>query len=174
MAGNIVPWSWKRKRIPLGKEEHSLTTLQRQMNRLFNDFVSGSSLLPEFVSEPLVQLGERWGAFAPNVNVSKTPQALIVTVEVPGMDEKDIELSLTQESLAIRGERKQDHEESSEDGWKYVESSYGAFERIVPLAGLVIEEDKVEASADKGIVTITLPFKESQSSGAKRVSIRSA
>jgi HSP20 family protein len=172
MSMNIVPWAWKRKRLPIGKDEQSLSALQRQMNRVFNDFVAGSSLLPEFFSEPLTQLGERWNAFNPNVNVSKTDKALVVTVEVPGMDEKDIELSLTKDGLAIRGERKQAHEEKGEGGWNYVESSYGAFERVVPLSDLVIDDDQVTATSAKGIVTITLPFKESFQATPKKVSIR--
>jgi HSP20 family protein len=144
------------------------------MNRLFNDFISGSSILPEFFSEPLAQLGERWTSFIPNLNVNKTDKAVIVTVEVPGMDEKDIELSLTKDGLAIRGERKATHEQTEEGGWNYVESSYGSFERIVPLTDLEIDEDKVEATAAKGIVTITLPLKASAQSTAKKVSIKTS
>jgi HSP20 family protein len=173
MSGNIVPWSWKRKRLPLGKDEHAVSALQRQVNRLFAEFSSGSSFLPDFFAEPLAQIGERWSSFAPNVNVNKTEKALVVTVEVPGMDERDIELSLTKDALTIRGERKQSHEEKGEDGWNYVESSYGTFERVVPLNELVVHEDGVQASASKGIVTITLPLKESGAGGAKKVSIRS-
>jgi HSP20 family protein len=173
MTGSIVPWSWKRKRVPVGKEEHSVTALQRQMNRMFNEFLSGTSLLPDFFSEPLAQLGERWNAFAPNVNVTKTERELLVTVEVPGMDEKDIELSLTKDGLTIRGERKASHEEAGEEGWNYVESSYGAFERVVPLAELEIDENRVEATASKGMVRISLPFAATTQSTAKKVSIRS-
>jgi HSP20 family protein len=172
MSMNIVPWAWKKKRVPIGKDEQSLSMLQRQMNRVFNDLISGSSLLPDFFSEPLTQLGERLTAFVPNVNVSKTDTALIVTIEVPGMDEKDIELSLTKDGLAIRGERKQSHDEKGEGGWNYVESAYGAFERIVPLSDLVIDDDNVTATSAKGIVTITLPFKESAQVSPKKVSIR--
>lgn len=171
MAGSIVPWSWKRKRVPVGRDEQSVSTLQRQMNRLFNDFMSNSSFLPDFVTEPLTQLGERMSSFTPNVNVTKNDSALIVAVEVPGMDERDVELSLTKDALTIRGERKQEHRPEN-DRWHYVESTYGAFERVVPLTDLVIDEDKVEASATKGVVTITLPFKEAAPSSGKKVSIR--
>lgn len=173
MSGNIVPWSWKKKRLPVGKDEHPVSALQRQVNRLFAEFGSGSSILPDFFTEPLAQIGERWNAFAPNVNVTKNNSALVVSVEVPGMDEKDIELSLTKDALTIRGERKQIHEEKSEGGWNYVESSFGSFERVVPLNELVVDEDRVEASASKGIVTITLPFRAGSEGAPKKVSIRS-
>jgi HSP20 family protein len=174
MTGSIVPWSWKKKRLPVGKDEHPVSALQRQMNRLINDFASGSSILPEFFSEPLAQLGERWNSFTPNVNVHKTESAVVVTVEVPGMDEKDIELSLTKDSLTIRGERKQLHEEQGEEGWNYVESSYGSFERLVPLTDLLVDQDRVEATSAKGIVTITLPLAATEHSSPKKVSIRTS
>lgn len=173
MSGNIVPWSWKKKRLPVGKDEHAVSTLQRQVNRLFADFGAGG-FLPDFFAEPLAQIGERWNSFAPNVNVTKNGSALVITVEVPGMDEKDIELSLTKDALSIRGERKQIHEEKSEGGWNYVESSFGTFERVVPLNELIVDEDRVEATASKGIVTITLPFKAGSEGAPKKVSIRSA
>ena len=172
MSVNIVPWAWKRKRVPVGKDAQSLSALQRQMNRVFNDLLVGSSILPEFVSEPLSQLGERISGFVPSVNVVKAEAALIVTVELPGMDENDIELSLTKDGLAIRGERRQMHEEGGEREWHYVESTYGTFERIVPLSDLVIDEDRVEATSAKGIVTITLPFKSTSHTSAKKVTIR--
>ena len=174
MNGVLVPWTVRRKRNPFGRDEQA-GALQRHVNRLFNDFVSGSSLLSDFISEPLAQLGERSGSFSPNVNVTKTERALNVAVEVPGMDERDIEISLTREGLTIRGERKHSHEEHDEKGgWRYVESSFGAFERVVPLGEFEIEDDKVEATSSKGIVSITLPFKTATVASPKKVSIRPA
>ena len=177
MTNTIVPWSWKRKRLPVGRDDLPLSNLQRQMNRLFSEFSASSSFLPDFFTEPLAQIGEKLVGFSPNVNVTKSEHALTVTVEVPGMDERDIELSLTKEALAIRGERKSSHESTGggdgESKWSYTESSYGAFERIVPLADLSIDEDGVEATASKGIVTITLPITRGAESSARKVSIRS-
>jgi HSP20 family protein len=139
---------------------------------LFNEVVSGSSILPDFVSEPLAQLGERLTTFAPNVNVRKTETAVIVAVELPGMDERDVEISLTTDGLAIRGERKPDADALEAGEWNYSESEYGPFERIVPLAGLRIQEDRVEATASKGIVTITLPLRGEDDAPPKKVPIR--
>lgn len=172
MSGNVVPWRWKKKRVPVGPEKDAVTNLQKQINRLFNEVVSGSTILPDFVSEPLAQLGERLTTFAPTVNVRKTEGAIIVSVEVPGMDERDIELSLTSDGLAIRGERKPDFDEREDEGWTYVESAYGPFERIVPLGDLRVNQDKVEATASKGIVTITLPLLASSEVSERRVNIK--
>ena len=172
MSGNVVPWRWKKKRVPVGPEKDTVTNLQRQINRLFNDVVAGSSMLPDFMSEPLAQLGERLTTFAPTVNVRKTDAAVIVSVEVPGMDERDLEISLTSQGLTIRGERRSDFDERDDQGWNYVESSFGPFERIVPLGGLSVNQDKVEATAAKGIVTITLPILASSETLERKVDIK--
>jgi HSP20 family protein len=174
MTGNIVPWRWRKKRVPIGPERDAVTNLQRQINWFFNEVVSNSSRLPEFMSEPIAQLGERLTTFAPNVNVRKTDCAIIVSIELPGMDERDVEISLTSDGLAIRGERKVQVDEVGDDGWSYAESSYGAFERIVPLGDLRIQEDRVEATASKGIVTISLPLQPHSEVQARKVSIKSA
>lgn len=172
MTGNIVPWRWKKKKVPVGGQQDAVTTLQRQVNRLFNEVMAGSTMLPDFVSEPLAQLGERLTTYAPNVNVRKTETAVIIAVELPGMDERDVEISLTTDGLAIRGERKPDGDAMGGDEWSYSESDYGPFERIVPLAGLRIQEDKVDATASKGIVTITLPLQAEGDAPVKKVPIR--
>jgi len=174
MTGNIVPWRWKKRTVPVGGQKDAVTNLQRQVNRLFNEVVSGTSILPDFVSEPLAQLGERLTTFAPNVNVRKTEGAVIVAVELPGMDERDVEISLTSDGLAIRGERKPDSDTMGGDEWSYSESEFGPFERIVPLVGLQIQEDRVDATSSKGIVTITLPLKAELEVPAKKVQIRSS
>jgi HSP20 family protein len=172
MTGNIVPWRWRKKTVPVGGQQDTVSNLQKQVNRLFNEVVSGSSILPDFVSEPLAQLGERLTTYAPNVNVRKTDTAVVVAVELPGMDERDVEISLTTDGLAIRGERKPDADALEGGEWNYSESAYGPFERIVPLAGLSIQEDRVDATASKGIVTITLPLKGEEVTPVKKVQIR--
>lgn len=174
MTGSIVPWRWKKKRVPVGAHQDTVNNLQRQVNRLFNDVLASSSKLPDFVSEPLQHLGERLTSFTPNVNVRKEEGAIVVAVELPGMDERDVEISLTSEGLAIRGERKSDGAAVEGDQWSYSESEYGPFERIVPLDGLRVKSDGVEATASKGIVTITLPIIEARADEPEtRVEIRS-
>lgn len=171
MTADIVPWRWKKRRVPVGGESDVLTNLQRQVNRLFSDVVSSAALLPEFVSEPLTHLGERLTTFSPSVDVRKGEGVLTVAVELPGMDEKDVEISLTSEGLTIRGERKPPASAPQDAEWNYVESSYGLFERVVPLAGLHIHEDRIEATADKGIVTVVIPLRDTPSVSAKEIQI---
>jgi HSP20 family protein len=171
MASNVVPWTSKKRKLTASKDEPSSGALQRHVVRLFNEFLA-SSLVPEVLSEPLAQFGDRLIGFSPAINVLKTEQELLVSVEVPGMDERDIELSLTKEGLTIRGERKPVWVENTEDAFTYLESQFGMFERVVPLTDIVVDEDRVEATASKGVVTISLPFKASSVSSPRKVSIR--
>jgi HSP20 family protein len=160
MSINVVPWLWRSKTVPIGKEEHSVATLQRQINRILNDFVSRTSVFPAVVSEPIAQLSERLGSFVPNVSVARGEGRLLVTVECPGMDERDVELSLTGDGLIVRGDRKPPNSDVGADEWLYVESSFGRFERIVPLHEVAVDEDGIQATASKGVVTITLPLRK--------------
>ncbi len=171
MSSVMVPWSSRKRRVLLAKQDPSGGAIQRNVGRLFNEFLA-SSMVPEMISEPLASLGDRLSGFTPAVNVIKTSGALLVSVETPGMDERDIELTLTREALTIRGERKSCAAEAAPEQEEYVESLFGPFERVVPLNGLTVEEDRVEATASKGVVTINLPLKSSPSAGARKVSIR--
>jgi HSP20 family protein len=161
MSINVVPWLWRSKTVPIGKEEHSVATLQRQINRILNDFISRSSAFPAVVSEPIAHLSERLGSFVPNVSVAQGDGRLLVTVECPGMDERDVELCLTRDGLIVRGERKAPTFDATPDSWLYVESSFGKFERIVPLHEVAVEVDGIQATASKGVITVVLPLKSS-------------
>jgi HSP20 family protein len=171
MGSNIVPWSSRKKRVVLARQDPSSGAIQRNVSRLFNEFLT-SSIVPELISEPLSSLGDRLSGFSPAVNVRKSMTHLLVSVEVPGMDERDIEISLTTEGLIIRGERRSAVPLAEVEQEEYVESLYGAFERIVPLSGLSVDEDHVEATSSKGVVTISVPLRASSSSGVRKVSIR--
>jgi HSP20 family protein len=131
--------------------EHSCLDLQRQINRLFS----------EILDEPLG--GFRWPtsgelvrqtAFAvPQVDVAETE--LQVTAELPGLDEKDVQVNLDENLLILQGEKKSEHEEKQKN-YHLMERSYGSFQRTIPLPGGV-DPTKVKAIFKKGVLHITLP-----------------
>jgi HSP20 family protein len=140
------------------------THLQREMNRLFEDF-----------------FGDRWGlepysgwgrleGFRPSVNVSETDKEVRVTAELPGVEEKDIDVTVTRNALTIKGEKHTEHEEKSESHY-HVERSFGSFERTVPLPAEVVT-DKVDARFSKGVLTISMPKTETAQAEARRVKIK--
>jgi HSP20 family protein len=120
------------------------------MNRWFDDFFGGFGLTPfrGFFDES-------WETFSPRVNVVEGDEEIKVSAELPGMDEEDINVSLSQGVLTISGEKKQEEEQKGENYYR-LESSYGSFQRSLPLP-CEVDESKAEAVFKKGVLTINLP-----------------
>ncbi len=143
----LTPWR------PFGE----LSSLRREMDRLWENF---------FVERPLGKIWER--EWAPSLDMSETKDNFVVKAEVPGIDAKHIDISLTGDVLTIRGEKSQEKEEKEED-YHLVERSYGSFSRSVRLPAEV-ESNKIKASYKNGILRITLP--KSEKAKAKEVKIK--
>ena len=97
---------------------------------------------------------------------------MLVTAELPGMEEKDIKLTLENESLIISGEKKNDLEEKGKS-FHRVERSYGSFQRVIPLVG-EIQQDKVEAKFKNGVLNITLPKTPAAARQTHKIEIKSS
>lgn len=124
-----------------------LSSLRREMDRLWENF---------FGERPLTRIWER--EWAPFLDMSETKDNFVVKAEVPGIDAKDIDISLTGDVLSIKGEKKQEKEEKEED-YHLIERNYGSFSRSVRLPAEV-ESGKIKASYKNGILSITLPKSE--------------
>lgn len=157
---DLLPAVWGGRR---GEEEWSLQSLQRQVNKLFDDFFRGFDLRP---FAPM----ERVGEFTPRIDVKETDKAFVVTAELPGMDEKDVEVMLSSDSLTLKGEKKQEKEEKGENFYR-MERSYGSFHRVIPLPDGV-DTSKVDASVSKGILTVNLPKTAKAREKAKKVTVK--
>jgi HSP20 family protein len=121
-----------------------MTSLKSEMDRLFDR-------MAELRWNELPALGD----WAPSMDVSETKDSLVCTVEVPGMEQKDIQISLQENLLTIRGEKKQEKEEKGEH-YHRIERSYGAFNRGLQLP-VAVDGGKVTAGVKNGVLTITLP-----------------
>jgi HSP20 family protein len=108
--------------------------------------------------------------FVPHVDVVDTDKEIKVSAELPGMDDKDIEVTLNADTLTIRGEKKEEKEEKGKDYYRS-ERSYGSFMRTVPLP-LTIETEKVSASFAKGVLTVKLPKTKQALGGTKKVTVK--
>jgi HSP20 family protein len=166
---DLIPW---RKKEPLQQEqeerslqraEEPVLTFRQEMNRLFDDFFGGSSLAP------FSALGERMDLFSPRVDVVETDSEVRVSAELPGLDDQDIEVSLSRDVLTIKGEKKQEREEKGRNYYR-TERSYGSFQRSVPLP-CEVDADKVDAVFQKGVLTITLP-KAGAAKDRKRIAVK--
>jgi HSP20 family protein len=98
---------------------------------------------------------EEGGEWLPSLDVAETKNELVVKAEVPGMDAKDINISLSDGMLTVKGEKKQEREEKEAD-YHLVESSYGAFTRSIQLP-TEVQSDKISASYRNGVLTVILP-----------------
>jgi len=112
--------------------------------------------------------GDEKGEFFPSVDVSETKSDVVVNAELPGIDPKDIDLSLSDGHLIIKGEKKQEKEEKDEN-YHFVERSYGSFVRSVHLPKEV-KHDKVSASYKDGVLRIVLP--KSEAAKTKEIKIK--
>jgi HSP20 family protein len=139
---NIIPF---RKRSEPEPERH-LTTLQDEFNRLFGDFFNRTmDVGPLFGGERRPSL---------SLDVAETDDQVIVTAEVPGIKAEEVDISLRDNVLTIKGEKKHEAEEKGKD-YHRIERAYGSFSRAVTLPSY-IDPDKIDATSKDGVLTITV------------------
>ena len=172
---DLVPWSHSR-REPLSQrgrqvavhregEGDPVQALQQSIDRVFEDFWRTFNL-------PMLGDGDGGGASAvvPQVDVRETDQEVEVVAELPGMDEADVDVSVSQGMLTIRGEKRSEREKEDE-GYVLRERSFGRVERIVPLPeGLDV--DSAQANFRNGVLTVRIPKTAETQRAAKRISVQ--
>jgi HSP20 family protein len=137
MAWELTPW-----------KPFEFDRLRKEMDRVWDSFFEG---------RPSRRTREE-GEWLPSLDVSETKSDLVVKAELPGMEAKDIEISLNEGLLTIKGEKKQEREEK-EEGYHLIERSYGTFTRSIRLPKDV-QSDKIKASFKNGVLKVILPKSE--------------
>jgi HSP20 family protein len=130
------------------------SSFQDEMNRVLDNFFNRES-----------SYGADW---KPVVDVAETENDIVVKAEIPGIDPKDIDISITGDKLTLKGEKKEEKENTGKC-FHRVESSYGSFKRVITLPASV-DVDKVTAEGKNGLLEITLPKKEE--SKAKKINVK--
>jgi HSP20 family protein len=133
-------------------------TLQRQINRLFNE-----TALP--TDWAVNQMSTR----VPAAEMTETEDALHLKVELPGVDAKDVDIEVTENTVSIRGERKSETK-SEENGMTRTEFYYGSFDRVIPLPARV-QNTNVKAEYKDGILSLNLPKKEDEKNKVVKLSL---
>lgn len=137
-------------------------SLQKEMNRLFD------RLVPTDVGN-----GEKMGlSFIPAAEITETPEAVQLKLEIPGMEAKDLNVEVTADSLTINGERKSEIK-TEEEGFTRTEFRYGKFHRVIPLP-VQVDNNNVTAEYKDGILNLTLPKAEEEKNKVVKVSISPA
>ncbi len=161
MAKNNLTKQIERESLARFDELNPFYTLRNEMDRLFDNYFRGFEL-DRFGSGSL--------AFQPKVNVADSEKEITVSVEIPGMDEDDIELALTKDALTIKGEKREEKENKGKN-YHRMERTYGSFSRTLPLP-VEINTDKAEAAYNKGVLTIKLPKTEQAVKETKKIPIK--
>lgn len=174
---DLIPWRRHRETPPARPAgepaDHPLFALHQDINREFDEFwrrfesgapgfgMTGFGGLPGF------------GQFAsPSVDVAETDAAVEVSVELPGLDEKDVEVSVADDVLTIRGERR-DERTQDRKGYHLAERSYGSFHRAIPLPpGVAV--DRASATFERGVLTVTLPKSEEARTRVRKIQVKAA
>jgi HSP20 family protein len=143
-------------------ERDPFRSLQRQVDKLFNDF-----------GRDVPSLGwTRNGSFGLAVDVVETNKEIVVTTEIPGVEEKDINVTLSGDTLTIRAEKKADKEESDKD-YRISERSYGMFERVMSLP-FRADPAKVDAKFEKGVLKVKVTKPAEVQSLTQKIPVKSA
>jgi HSP20 family protein len=122
----------------------------RSLDELFDNLWCGFD-----TTAPAWRLAKTADGFTPRVNVRETDEEIVVSAELPGLEESDFDISLEDDVLTLKGEKRSEHEEKGE-GFHHVETVSGSFERRLRLP-CEVDADEVKATYKNGIVTVVLP-----------------
>lgn len=182
---DLAPWNWFRKEEegtngsvavqraadrPYYPQLNALTPIHQlrdEMDRLFENTFKGMGLssfnrdfFAPFSASALLK---------PQVDIAATEKEYTVSVEVPGINEKDVNVEISNNTMTIRGEKKQEREDKEKDYYR-VERSYGSFQRVLSLPEDV-DQENIEATFKKGVLSIKMPRKALPESDVKQIKI---
>ncbi len=167
MTLKLAPFKWlKKNNVPVQRNENNfIVNLQKEMNRIFDEFYGMDTDYP-------LAMGESFGEVNPKMDMTENDQNLLVTLELPGLTEADINVSLNEDLLTVSGEKKIEKEETIK-GWYRMERTYGNFTRNIPLPS-GIDTNRCEAVFKSGILTITMPKSADHQKNIKKIPIKGA
>ncbi len=170
----------KKAAAPPQPELNPLMSLRDEMDKAFERFAAGwTGMSPYFQSlrdwhpfKDLQMPASFSGLLAmPRVDAGESADAYEVSAEIPGMDEKDIEVTVTDDSLIIKGEKK-DERDTKEKDYHVTERSYGAFRRVLRIPDGV-DSNKVSATFKNGVLKINLPKSSAAKTKQRQVTVKS-
>ncbi len=168
MNRELSPWTGLPGQSLYGRDPY--TSMQRQVDRLFDDFLRPRMFDDYFrPAEARSFAAAATGAF-PSVDVSETDKAYLIAAELPGLERKDVEVKLRDNLLTISGEKKvEQHQENGHRTW--AERAYGHFERTIPL-DVEVDAKNIEAEFKNGLLKLTLPKDPAAHDRTRKIEIR--
>ena len=159
---NLTPWR-KHTRDTVSSS-NLFDNLHEQVDRLFEEFTNGSSW-------PSPTRLDWDNDMAPATDLSETEKFVEVAIDLPGVEEKDIDVTLSENILTVRASRQSEAEDKTKD-YHRIERSYGSYQRRIPMPCQVLGDD-VQASFKKGVLKITLAKAPEARNAQKKIEIRS-
>ncbi|GBE02008.1 MAG TPA: Hsp20/alpha crystallin family protein [Nitrospirae bacterium] len=157
---DLIPRRFSRgQEVPVRRVENPFRSAFDEMDRFVERFFS------DFAVPPMVERD----IFTPKVDLTEKGNEYRLTAELPGMDEKDVDVILDDDVITIKGEKKEEKEDRQKD-YYYAERSYGFFQRTIPLPAEV-DKDRVKATFKKGILTVELPKSEKAIREARKIEV---
>ena len=183
----LAPWNWFKKEEEI---EHSIPvkhtekggyyperyydptlSIHRDIDRLFDQFFRGFGMPASSRSGMWPSLGDS-GLIKPNIDLSASEREYLLTVEIPGVNEKDVAIDIKGSTMTVKGEKRQEKEEKEKNYYR-IERSYGSFQRVLSLPEDV-DQDAIKASFKNGILSITMPRKTLPKGEVKQIEISGA
>ncbi len=147
-----------------------------EMERMFDRFFGGGFAMPSprrmFEFEPMRRIERAFTIAMPAIDVAENETAYKITAELPGMEEKDVEVRVSGDMLTIKGEKRQEKEEK-EGNYYLCERSFGSFQRSFSLPAAV-DRDKISSELSKGVLTLTLPKTAEAQKRHRKIEVKTA
>ena len=150
---------------PAPRYADPFSALRGEIDRAFEGFFGNGS----FGALPRMSFGTPMGELSPQIDMKETDNSIVLSAELPGIDEKDVDVSLRDNVLTLKGEKKSEKTEDKED-YHMTERHYGSFQRAFRLPDS-IDPDQVTAAFDKGVLTVNVPKREEAKKAERKIAI---
>lgn len=179
----LAPWNWFKKEqeqegknLPVVRQEASgsypaspLFQVHQEIDRMFDDMFRSFGFPSLGFNRGLESMAQQqW--LRPTLDIGASDKEYTVTVELPGVDEKEISLEVVNDTLRISGEKKQEKEEKNKNYYR-MERSYGSFQRVLSLPDDA-DHDGIKAAFKNGVMQVTIPRKEAAKAKVKQIEVK--
>ena len=164
--GSLIPWR-EKSQVPTQRDDFldPFVAFRREMDRMFDNFFNG-------LGARALRPSTAWQGVLPTIDVAETDKEMVITAEIPGLNDKDFEVTLAGDVLTIKGEKKAEQEEKDGNAY-YAERRYGAFSRSVRLP-FEVKDEQVDANYDKGVLTVRVPKPAEAQRAVRRIEVKAA
>ncbi len=160
MLRDLVPSTQR----PLSRfESDPIINFRKAMDRLFDNFNG------EFEGLTPANWSQSLQSFTPKLELEDKDDKMLLTAELPGLTDKDVQVEVSKDYLTVKGEKKRDREENGKNGY-FCERTYGSFERTIRLPAEIIR-DKIDATVRDGVLTVTMPKSPDAKKEMKRIPV---